>query len=176
MQATLKFIEEDIITTKVTVFVPDECYPAGAAGYFYKALMCPTKSNFATKFIKCVDNAEITESHKAHKDTLYKYNIYKPFKANIFESEIKVLKKEFDHIADQTIEVEYFSGKLYEFIESEWKLRKERLPDTDWFATCESDYKPFVYVPEFGYVNEIMAKYLPEKELLKEYFPNIEGE
>lgn len=60
----------------VTLYIHHDGYEAGAAMYFYNAITFKNQSGtFAEKMIRANDRAEITESHKMHCDTEYRYNI-----------------------------------------------------------------------------------------------------
>ena len=96
---------------KTTVYVHWDGYPSGAAEYFNHVLNFKGAGCFATKFIKAIYAAELTESHDYHGDTEYMYdldlvtNILTALKINRFWGEDKEPEKQV-----------VFQGKLLDFI------------------------------------------------------------
>lgn len=60
---------------RATVYIHYDGYPIGAAYYFYNTLCNPSHGDFATQFIRANDRAELTESHRSHGDTDYRYTL-----------------------------------------------------------------------------------------------------
>lgn len=72
-RATYSFIDKR--NHKTFVYIHYDGYLEGAAMYFYKTIINPSKGNFATQFIRANPLAEITISHEKHGDTDFKYDI-----------------------------------------------------------------------------------------------------
>lgn len=58
-----------------TIYIHWDGYPDGAAMYFYRMLLNPSKGCMATQFIRANEHAELTSGHDAHGDTEYQYTL-----------------------------------------------------------------------------------------------------
>lgn len=60
---------------QATVYIHHDNYPAYAWIYFYRAHMLDGRGGLPSDFLRANDGAEITESHEAHGDTEYRYDL-----------------------------------------------------------------------------------------------------
>ena len=97
-----------------TVYVHWDGYPEGAATYFYETLCKPSKGNLATQFIRAVEHAQLTESHDAHGDTEFHYELVGE------GTEAVVIAYRIDF--DSRKHTPFFHGKLIDFVERYKKM------------------------------------------------------
>ena len=76
-RATYSFLDNEYenSTVNTCIYIHYDGYPEGAALYFYRTITKPSKGNFATRFVRANEQAEITKGHTVHSDTDYRYYV-----------------------------------------------------------------------------------------------------
>jgi hypothetical protein len=76
-RATYRFINaRDYGPDEATLYIHHDGYPSGAASYLYNMLIHPNRRGFGVEaMLRANDGAELTESHDAHGDTEYRYDV-----------------------------------------------------------------------------------------------------
>jgi hypothetical protein len=124
-RATYEFSNSDKFIPTITYYIHHDGYPEGAAWYFANMLECSQAKNeeysFRSKysgglcesFLHGNNNAEFTESHKAHGDTEYRYNVDN--KGNLIA--LKKIYKDESVGAYATSWTQFFVGTVEKFVE-----------------------------------------------------------
>lgn len=90
----------------IVVYIHYDGYPAGAASYFY-AMLADGRGNFATKFIRQNELAELTNGH--HGDEEYYYELSG-------DGQLSAYKYHYLPFCDYRKTSHFFEGSVYDFI------------------------------------------------------------
>lgn len=151
-RATYGFIERK---WKSTVYIHWDGYPQGAACYFWKMLVNPSKGNAATQFIRANDDAELTESHDCHGDTEFRYDL----QGHGPDAILTCSAASFDSEDENRWRV-FFFGTLSSFLDRHKDFLNDHGFDYDEFRPVGSSYS-----------TKILNKHTAKLELYKKHGP-----
>lgn len=151
-RATYGFKNSDGV--KHIIYIHHDGYPSGAACYFWKMLVHPSKGSYATQFIRANDGAELTRNHECHGDTEFKYDLDK------CGDKLFLTAYESDWGGSDRVWKSIFAGTLYSFLDSH----------KDFISKYDIEYDSFRPV-KLPYAIQWMNKYTAKLHLYKPYGP-----
>lgn len=142
-RATYSFLDNQYenAMSNTCVYIHYDGYPEGAALYFYKTFIKPSKGNLATRFIRANEHAEITKGHTVHADTDYRYYV----SGNDLTASVLAYRMD-----SQKKKELIFMGSMKEFINQH--------------NGCIQDFSPFKQI-RVGYSNKELNVELARKEI-----------
>lgn len=142
-RATYSFLDNQYPDSAVntTLYIHYDGYLEGAALYFYKTFINPSKGNLATRFIRANEHAEITKNHTVHSDTDYRYYV----SGNDLNASVLAYRMDRERKKELL-----FTGSLKVFINQ--------------YSKYIQDFTPFCTV-RVGYTDKVLNLELARKEM-----------